>query len=106
MYPTIDEYNLSNGMGELFVYAQATVPFFADLLFGVILGIVTLGIYFAKELKSGRGDFPSAFAVGCTVTTVLGVIMGMLSNFIPFRTLGILISLTIVSYFILFFSEQ
>jgi hypothetical protein len=104
-YPTVDQYNLSSGIGQMFVYAQATVPFFADLLFGVILIIVTFSIYFGQEVKKGRGDFPVALAVGTTSTLVLAVIMGMLSNFIPFRTMGILLSITIISYFWIFFSE-
>jgi len=106
MYPTIDQYNLSSGMGQLFVYAQATVPFYVDLLFGVLLGIITISIYFSQESKKGRGDFPVAFAVGTTTTTVLLVIMGMLSSFVPFRTLGIFLSLTVISYLILFFSDD
>jgi riboflavin transporter FmnP len=105
-YPTLDSYNLSNGMSELFVYTQDVVPFYADLLFGAIMLIFVLATYFFQEAKKGRGDFIVSFAVGSTVTTILAIIMGMIPNFVPFRTLGILIALTIISYFILFFSEE
>ena len=105
-WKTIDQYNMSEGMGTLFIYSQDTIPFFADLLFGVLLTIITLGIYFTQESKKGTGDFPVAFAVGCTATTVLATIIGMLQGFLPFRTLSILIALTVISYFWLFFSRD
>ena len=106
VYKTLDQYNLSNGMSELFVYTQSVVPFYADLLFGVLFTVFTLGVYFAQEVKKGRGDFVVALTVGSTVTTVLAVILGMISNFVPFRTMGVLVSVTIISYFVLFFSKE
>ena len=105
-WKTFDQYNTTEGLATMFQYSQATVPFFADLLFGVILVILTMGLYFGQEAKKGVGDFPVAFAVGCTATTVLAVLMGMISNFLPFRTLGTLIGVTIISYFWLFFSKD
>ncbi len=59
VYPTIDQYNLSDGMGQMFVYGQAVVPFYADLLFGVLLAIITFGIYFSQEVKKRKRRLPS-----------------------------------------------
>lgn len=100
------EFNASqhSGLGGLFQYAQQTVPFYAGMLFGVILTVITLSIYFIQESKKGRGDFPVAFAVGNTATVVLAIILSMISNFMSGTTLGIFISLTILSYIWLFYS--
>jgi len=103
MYP---EYNYTGErMGGLFKYAKQIVPFYDGLLFGVILAVITFSIYFIQESKKGKGDFPVAFAVGCTATTVLAIIISLLSGFVSPVTLGILISLTIVSYIWLFYSN-
>lgn len=102
-----ENYNatLNSGLGGLFQFAQDTVPFYSGLLFGVILAVLTFSIYFIQESKKGRGDFPVAFAVGCTATTTLAVIMSMISDFMSGITLGIFVALTIVSYIWLFYSE-
>lgn len=105
-YTTIDEYGTSNGMSDFFSYVQSVVPFYDLLLFVVILLIFTLGTYFIQETKKGKGDFVVAFVVGCTVTSVLAGIMGMIPNFVQFKTLGILIGLTIISYFWLWFDSK
>lgn len=100
------EFNGSTGgIGGLFQYAKQTVPFYDGMLFGVILAVITFSIYFIQESKKGRGDFPVAFAVGNTANTVLAIILSMISNFMSGTTLGIFISLTIVSYIWLFYSE-
>ena len=104
-YPTIDQYNLSNGMGQIFVYAQGVVPFFDALVFGFILVVLTFGMYFTQEIKKGRGDFPVAFSVGCFATTILAGIMQMVTGFVQTGTLGVLISVTIVSFIWLFYSD-
>ena len=104
-YPLITSYNLSQGSGNLFSYAEAVVPFFDALMFGFILLVITLSMYFTQEVKKGRGDFPVAFAVGCFVTTILAGIMQMVTNFIQTSTLGVLVALTILSFIWLFFSE-
>lgn len=93
------------GMSGLFVYSKQIVSFYDGLLFGVILAVITFSIYFTQESKKGRGDFPVAFAVGCTATSVLAIIISMLSGFMGSTTLGILISVTIVSYIWLFYSD-
>jgi len=100
-----EEFSGGGGMGDIFSYASKIVPFYPALLFGVILAVITLSLYFIQELKKGRGDFPVAFAVGCTTTTVLAVILSMISDFMSGTTLGIFISLTIVSYIWLFWSK-
>lgn len=99
------EFEGGGGMGDLFSYAAQIVPFYPALLFGVILAVLTFSIYFIQESKKGRGDFPVAFAVGSTVTSVLAIIISMISDFMSGTTLGIFISLTIVSYMWLFWSE-
>ena len=95
----------SGGMGGIFLYAKQTIPFYDSLLFGVILAIVTFSIYFIQESKKGKGDFPVAFAVGSTATSILAIIISMVSGFMSGTTLGIFISITIVSYIWLFYSE-
>lgn len=97
--------SLDSGLGGLFQYASTTVPFYPALLFGVILAVIVFSIYFIQESKKGKGDFPVAFAVGSTATSVLAIILSMISNFMSGTTLGILISLTIISYIWLFYSE-
>jgi len=104
MYPTIDAYNLSQGMGQLFVYSEAVVPFFDALVFGALLLIITFGIYFTQEIKKGRGDFPVAFAVGNTVTVILAGIIQTIQGFLQPYTLGILIGLNFISYIWLYYS--
>ena len=99
------EFEGGNGMGSLFQYAQQTVPFYSAMLFGVILAVITFSIYFIQESKRGRGDFPVAFAVGNTATSVLAIILSMISDFMSGTTLGIFISLTLISYIWLFYSE-
>ena len=93
------------GIGSLFLYAKSVVPFYDSILFGVILLIITFSLYFIQEQKRGKGDFTVSFAVGCTVTTILAVILSMLAGFTSAMTLGILIALTILSYIMLFFSD-
>lgn len=95
----------TQGMGQLFVYAERVVPFFDAMMFGVILLVITFSLYFIQENKKGRGDFPVAFSVGCTVTTILAGILQMVSGFLSVGTLAILIVLTMVSYIWLFYSE-
>ncbi len=106
MYPEITSYNLTSGMGNLFVYSQAVVPFFDSLFFGFILSVLTFGMYFTQEVKSGRGDFLVSFAVGSFVTTILMGIMQSIEGFIRPTTLGIFISITIVSFLLLFMSKD
>lgn len=93
-----------DGMGSIFTYAQTIVPFYSGMLFGVILAVLTFSIYFIQESKKGRGDFPVAFAVGSTATSVLAIIISMISGFMSGTTLGLFISLTIISYIWLFYS--
>ena len=93
------------GMGDIFSYASQIVPYYPSLLFGIILAVITLSLYFIQESKKGKGDFPVAFAVGSTATSVLAVILSMISDFMSGTTLGIFISLTIISYIWLFWSE-
>lgn len=97
--------NGTQGMGGLFLYAKEIIPFYDSLLFGVILLVLVFSIYFIQEQKKGKGDFVVAFAVGCTATTVLITIISLLTGFTSGMVLGIFISLTIVSYIWLFFSE-
>ena len=104
MYPEFNS-SVNTGMGGLFQYAQQTVPFYSGMLFGVILIVITFSVYFIQEGKRGRGDFPVAFASGSTVTSVLAIIISMISNFMSGTTLGIFISLTIISYIWLFYSQ-
>jgi len=92
-------------MGDIFSYATSIVPFYPSLLFGVILTVIVMSVYFIQESKKGRGDFPVAFAVGSTATTVLAVILSMVADFMTGTTLGIFVSLTIVSYIWLFWSQ-
>lgn len=101
------EFNSSqySGMAGLFQYSADTVPFYPSMLFGVILAVLSLSVYFIQESKKGRGDFPVAFAVGSTATSVLAIILSMISDFMSGTTLGIFISLTIVSYILLFWSD-
>ncbi|KKM63603.1 hypothetical protein LCGC14_1509900 [marine sediment metagenome] len=102
MYP---EFEGGGSTASLFQYAKDIIPFYDSLLFGVILTILVFSIYFIQETKRGRGDFPVAFAVGNTATTVLAIIISMISDFMSGTTLGIFISITIVSYIWLFFSN-
>lgn len=101
------EYDGSDGggMASLFQYAKQIIPFYDGLLFGIILAVIVFSIYFIQESKKGKGDFPVAFAVGSTATTILAIIISMISDFMGGTTLGIFISLTIVSYIWLFYSE-
>jgi len=100
-----ETFSSGGGMGSIFSYASSVVPFYPALLFGTILAVITLSLYFIQESKKGKGDFPVAFAVGNTVTTVLAVILSMISDFMTGMTLGIFVSLTIVSYIWLFWSN-
>jgi len=100
-----EEFVGGGGMGDIFSYATNIVPFYPALLFGVILTVITLSLYFIQESKKGRGDFPVAFAVGSTATSVLAIILSMISDFMSGGTLGIFIALTIVSYIWLFWSK-
>ena len=100
-----EEFSSGGGMGSIFSYASSIVPFYPASLFGTILAVLVFSIYFIQESKKGRGDFPVAFAVGNTVTTVLAVILSMISNFMTGMTLGIFVSLTIISYIWLFWSN-
>ena len=100
-----EEFSSGGGMGSIFSYASSVVPFYPALLFGTILAVLVFSIYFIQESKKGKGDFPVAFAVGNTVTTVLAVILSMISNFMTGMTLGIFVSLTIISYIWLFWSN-
>jgi len=93
-------------LSSIFQFAQETVPFYSAMLLGTILAVITLSMYFMQESKTGRKDFPSAFAVGNTITTVLAVILSMITDFISGNTLGIFIGITIVSYIILFYSNR
>ena len=99
------EFESGGNMGDIFTYASSTVPFYPALLFGVILFVITFSLYFIQESKKGKGDFPVAFAVGNTATTVLAVILSMISDFMTGNTLGIFVGLTIVSYIWLFWSN-
>ena len=99
------EFEGGGGMGDLFSYASQIVPFYPALLFAVILAVLTFSIYFIQESKKGRGDFPVAFAVGSTTTSVLAIIISMISDFMSGTTLGIFIALTIVSYMWLFWTD-
>ena len=99
------EFKSGGNMGDIFSYASQIVPFYPALLFGVILATITLSLYFIQEEKKGKGDFPVAFAVGSTPTSVLAIILSMVSGFMGGTTLGIFISLTIVSYIWLFWSQ-
>jgi len=100
-----EEFSGGGGMGDIFSYASKIVPSYPALLFGVILTVITFSLYFIQESKKGKGDFPVAFAVGNTATSVLAIILSMISDFMSGTTLGIFISLTIVSYIWLFWSQ-
>ena len=102
---TYTEFSSGGNMGDIFDYASDIVPYYPALLFGVILFVLVFSLYFIQEQKKGKGDFPVAFAVGCTATSVLAVILSMISDFMTGKTLGIFISLTIVSYIWLFWSD-
>jgi len=99
------EFEGGGGMGDMFSYASDIVPYYPALLFGVILMVITFALYNIQESKKGKGDFPVAFAVGCTATSILAIILSMISDFMTGTTLGIFISLTIVSYIWLFWSN-
>lgn len=104
VYPKFNSI-LYDGMDGIFQYTKAVIPFFDSLLFAVILSVLTFSMYFIQETKKGRGDFPVAFSVSCTATLVLATIISMVSNFMSGTTLGILVSITILSYIWLFYSE-
>ena len=106
MYPSITDYNTTSGMGSLFVYAQHIVPFFDSLFFGFIFAVLVFGMYFSQEVKKGRGDFLVAFSVGSFATTVLAGVMQMIKGFVQPATLATLISITIISFILLFFSKD
>lgn len=97
--------NGTSGMEALFDYTKSVIPFYDGLLLGTIFLVLTFASYFIQEQKKGKGDFPVAFAVGSTITTILATILSLLSNFVSSITLGTFIALTIVSYIILFYSE-
>lgn len=93
------------GFAPIFQFAKQTVPFYDGLLFGVMLAVFVFSIYFIQESKKGRGDFPVALSVGSLATTVPAIIISMISNFMSSYVLGVLISITIVSFIWLFYSE-
>lgn len=99
------EFQGGGGMGSLFLYAKQIISFYDALLFGTILTILIFSIYFIQESKKGKGDFAVAFSVGSLATSVLMIILSLLTGFVDGTTLGIFISITIVSFIILFYSE-
>ena len=115
LYPTLDQTvnsTSTGGMGAIFIYAESVVSIFDSLFFGTIYIVILFSIYFSTELKKGRGDFPVAFAVSSTVTSILAIILSLLTNnggspqtFVQPYTLAVIIVLTIISYIVLFFSE-
>ncbi len=104
-YQTLDQYNLTDGLPVLLKYSADTVTFFIPLLFSSIFLIIAVGVYYEEISIRGRGDLPSSTAAAATVTSVLAVILSLIDNLMSPIFLSTLISITILSYVWLYFSD-
>lgn len=77
---TLNDFNASS-LADLFVYPAVAVSNFWAIMLMAIFFIVSLGIYYAGDLRN-KGDWLSAFAIGSWFTTVIGFIMTLVPGMI------------------------
>lgn len=111
MYPTIDNYNLTQGFHVVVCYINdSTNSVFMYLFFASVLIVLTVGSYLAQRRLTGFGNFTSSFMAGSFITLLLAIVFRLLSC--PFNslvnnfTLGFCIGLAFISFMWLAFSEE
>lgn len=104
-YQTLADKNLTDP-ADLLTYADdITGGIFVPLILFAFFVVICVGGLFAQQRSSGRSDFATWFTVASFLTTILSFMMGLKEGLIATQYQVILIALTALSVFFLWFSS-
>jgi len=105
-YETINERNLSAGVGELLLYTADIVPSFIPLTLFSFFIIISMGSYFSKIRLTGSGNFPASLAVASYLTTILAFSLSLIDGLMNITTLVICVTISGFSTLLLLFTKD
>lgn len=111
VYPTIDSYNLSNGIQVLACYINdATSNVFTSMLLLAVFSIVVIGSYQLQKKTSGSGDLPVALTLGSWVCLIFAIILRLIrcdyNSLVPDFAIGVCVAALGLSLLFLFYKEE
>ncbi len=106
LYQTFEQFNNTQGLAGVFVYATTVVPAFTPLLLFTFFVILMFGSYIVPKNLTGKGDFAASFAVAGYVTTILALLMSLVDNLINIQTIIAFIVVAVLGTTWLYFSRK
>lgn len=104
-YETIDAYNTSEGMHQIFYYIAETVPGFMPLVLISFWLVATLGSFFAEKRLTGRGNIPNSAAAGSYATAVVTIMFSLIPDLVSIGTIVTAVAMSILTTIWLFMSK-
>ena len=105
-YPTISDYNMTEGIPSVFRLAAETVPGLFPMFLSMVFLAICLGTYFTQNRLYGKGDFPVSFSVAGFVTSILALLLSLITGVIPTFVIVICMSLTVVGVIWIFLASD
>ncbi len=106
IYQTFEQFNNTQGLAGVFVYAATIVPAFTPLMLIAFFLVVAFGSYIIPKNLTGKGDFAASFAVAGYVTTIVAILMSLIDNLINRETLMAFIIVAVLGTTWLYFSRK
>lgn len=107
VYETINNRNQSEGLHVLFQYVNdVTNGLFGNMFLFSVFIIIAFGTYFSQRRLTGRGNFPSSFAVAGYITAITAILLYLIPNLIGIQTVVISIAISILGTVWIFFTRD
>jgi len=104
--PTLADFNVTEGLGDVFVAAATISPLLIPLILFAFFIIIFVGSFFQQQTTAGRGHAGASFAVAGYATVVLALTMTLLPGLINTPTLSVTLSMAGIGTLWLFLSRE
>ena len=98
--------NMTSGMDEALVGISREIPVFTPAFLIFVWGVIWLGGIFAQKRRLGVADVPMWTVIASLGTLMVALPLTIIAGLIDGTTLGILVTITIMSGFWLFWNRN
>jgi len=106
-YKLLTDYNVSEGLQVPLVYVnEITNGVFINMLVFAVFIIISMGIFYAQQKKTGEGDLPVALGVGSIATFGFMVFLSLVPGLVNSTTFAIGLVITLVCILWLFLDKK
>lgn len=105
-YQTINEFNASEGAGQIFVAAAAASPgLFPMILFGFWI-VAFMGTYFAQKSLTSQANVLASFAAASYFVTILAFVLSLIPGILAVDAVLVPLLVSIISTVALVLSSR